>query len=246
MHPTRTLIALAAVAGALLALAGDGAAGSGTKEAHLGNMKADRVLFLGNSITLHAPATHIGWTGNWGMAASAAEKDYAHLLLRRITEASGPMPQAMIENIAEFERNYGTYDVGSALKKPLEFKADLVVVAIGENVPAISSEEARSKFGDALAKLLAALRKSSQPAIFVRSCFWPDKVKDEILRDVCREAGGSFVDISGLAKDESHFARSERKFAHAGVAAHPGDKGMKAIADAVWKAIAEPPSPAGH
>ena len=33
----------------------------------LGDMKADKILFLGNSITLHGP--YVGWSldGHWGM-----------------------------------------------------------------------------------------------------------------------------------------------------------------------------------
>jgi lysophospholipase L1-like esterase len=71
----------------------------------------------------------------------------------------------------------------------------------------------------------------------VRSSFWQNTTKDEILKQACQEAGGVFVDISGLSKDESHFARSERSYAHSGVAAHPGDKGMQAIADALLAAL---------
>ncbi|MEI6540199.1 MAG: hypothetical protein WCO86_11845, partial [Planctomycetota bacterium] len=45
-----------------------------------GSLKADRILVLGNSLTLHGPKAEIGWAGNWGMAASAQDKDYVHLL----------------------------------------------------------------------------------------------------------------------------------------------------------------------
>jgi len=71
----------------------------------------------------------------------------------------------------------------------------------------------------------------------VRSCFWPNKAKDQILKKACQAVGGIFVDIGDLSKDERHYARSERKFAHRGVAAHPGDRGMQAIADAILGAI---------
>ncbi len=232
-------VALATVGGTTLMPAGAAAAAVNPKDARPGSVMAGRVLFLGNSITLHGPAPQIGWPSNWGMAASAQEEDYVHLLLQRISEAAGRKPEAMIRNIAEFERNCATYNVGSALQKELEFDADLIIVAIGENVPAFPSEEAKAAFGKALAGLLAALKKRGNQALFVRSCFWPDKAKDELMRQACREAGGTFVDISGLSRDESLYARSERKFAHAGVAAHPGDRGMKAIADAIWKAMNE-------
>jgi lysophospholipase L1-like esterase len=200
--------------------------------------KAKRILFLGNSITLHGPSAKVGWPNNWGMAASAQEKDYVHLLLDSMAKLSGSQPEARITNIADFERHYDTYDLDSGLKQDLDFKPDMVVVAIGENVSALVSEESKTKFKARFARLLSALKKSGQPAIFVRSCFWADKAKDDILRESSAAAGGVFVDISGLSKDESNYARSERSFAHAGVANHPGDKGMKAIADALLKAVA--------
>lgn len=71
----------------------------------------------------------------------------------------------------------------------------------------------------------------------MRSRFWPYKTKDDIMRQCAAAAGAVFVDISSLGKDGSNQARSERDFAHAGVAGHPGDQGMKAIADAILRAI---------
>jgi len=200
---------------------------------------AEKILFLGNSITLHGPNPGIGWEGNWGMAASAGEKDYVHLLLRRFTEAAdGKEPASLVANIATFERQYDTFDVAAGLKKQLDFKADLVIVAIGENTPALATEEAQEKFRKAVARLLAALKESGAGTIVVRSCFWPNKAKDDALKQACAEAGGVFVDIGVLSADPGSFARSERAFQHTGVAAHPGDKGMAGIADAIWKALA--------
>jgi lysophospholipase L1-like esterase len=207
------------------------------RPATLGNIRASRILFLGNSITLHGPSAAVGWSGNWGMAASAPEKDYVHVLVSAIARITGRQPEVMIENIADFERHYDAYDARSKLEKHLAFKPDLVIVAIGENVPALASEPSRSAFRDRLANLLKMWKAQGNPTIVVRSCFWPDQTKDGILKQACAEVGGIFVDIGELSKDESHYARSERSYAHAGVAAHPGDKGMKAIAEAILEGL---------
>jgi len=50
---------------------------------------------------------------------------------------------------------------------------------------------------------------------------------------------GIFVDAGAIGRDPSNSARAEREFKHAGVAAHPGDKGMKALADAIVRAVVE-------
>ena len=198
--------------------------------------KAGRILFLGNSITMHGPLKDINWAGNWGMAASAEENDYVHVLARSISQMTGIASEVMLENISDFERKCDAFNVNERLKKAFEFRADTVIVAIGENVPAFDSEEAKARFRDCLMKLLIAIKTNSSPAIFVRSCFWPCAT-DEILKDASKEIGGVFVDISGLSKDESNYARSEREYSHPGVGAHPGDKGMKAIADALFEVI---------
>lgn len=203
------------------------------------NPPAQRLLFLGNSITRHGPKPDIGWTGNWGMAASAMEKDYVHVLSSALAERSKSSPQIMVENIADFERKPEGFDYKARLEKPLAFKANVIVLAIGENVPALRTDEAKLAFQEHFRKLLAALQGSDKPAIFVRSCFWPDAAKDPILKQVAVEAGAIFVDISALGKDPSNKASAERQISHAGVAAHPGDKGMKAIADLLLKAMDE-------
>jgi hypothetical protein len=205
------------------------------------NVHVERVLFLGNSITRHGAAPNIGWNGDWGMAASALEKDYVHLVAAGLAGLAGKKPEVKLANVADFERNLATYDIAATLKTEFTFKPTLVIVALGENVPPLNNDEAKAQFKSSLGKLLDAAKASgAKPTLIVRSCFWADKAKDEILQQACTAAGGTFVDIGALGKDESNYARAERKFEHAGVAAHPGDKGMAAIADAILKALQAP------
>jgi hypothetical protein len=199
--------------------------------------KGQRLLFLGNSITLHGPAPEIGWVGNWGMAASTAEKDYVHLVVDEVAKLCGRRPAFRAVNIADFERGYDGFDVAGKVKETAGFRADTVIVAIGENVPALSTPEAKGKFKSAMVGLLRLLKANGKKTVFVRSCFWPDSAKDTAMREACAEAGGVFIDIGGLSKDQRNYARSERKIANEGVGGHPGDTGMRAIADAIVEAM---------
>ena len=196
-----------------------------------------RILFLGNSITLHSPKADIGWTGNWGMAASSEDKDYVHLVTAALAQHTGSTPQIMVRNIADFERNYATYDVDLHMKDLFEFDPDLVVLAIGENVPALDSENAKSQFKAGVMSILRCALAKRHPLVVVRSCFWADAAKDQVLKEACQEADGIFVNAGPLGRDAANAARSERSFTHDGVAGHPGDKGMEALADAIVKAI---------
>jgi len=196
-----------------------------------------KVLFLGNSITKHGPKKDIDWSGNWGMAATAEANDYVHLVTKALTDKSGAASEVMVKNIADFERAYSGYDIAAKLKDAVEFKADLIILAIGENVPGLKTPEDKAKLQASVTSLLSALKGDRKPTILVRSCFWANAAKDEALKNACTEVGGIYVNISALGKDEANYGRSERPYKHAGVANHPGDKGMAAIAAALVKAL---------
>jgi alpha-galactosidase len=196
-----------------------------------------KVLFLGNSITKHGPKADIDWSGDWGMAASAEAKDFVHLVTAGLAAKGGAVPETMVKNIADFERAYAGYDVAGKLREAIDFQADLIILAIGENVPALKTPAEQAVFQESATKLLAALQAGRQPVVLVRSCFWKNAAKDQVLRGAAAAAGARFVDISALSGDESYYARSERPFKHAGVANHPGDKGMAALAGALLDAL---------
>jgi hypothetical protein len=207
----------------------------------MGNMKADSILVLGNSITLHGP--YIGWSteGDWGMAASEKSKDYVHLLAGKISAATGapltvahpnplpgrwypsnPLPnwQGNILNIADlFERNYNTWD-NARIKKQIDAKPDIVVLQLGENMEGGTMDQ----FATALDSLLTALKESSNPNIFITShIIGSDPAVDAIKRHAC-------------AKDPSHrvFVDLNGRVNLSGEAGHPNDAGMVTIADTIY------------
>jgi hypothetical protein len=56
------------------------------------------LIVIGSSITWHVSDPSIGWNGSWGMAASAEDRDFAH-----VTAASLHLPVTAF-NLASLER----------------------------------------------------------------------------------------------------------------------------------------------
>jgi hypothetical protein len=215
--------------------------------AQLGTMKADKILFLGNSIT----ACEQNAAGEmWGLTASTADKDYAHLLVGKINEktkgsltmipttmpytnADGSIAQngSNVVNIADaFERSYGSY---SAAKFATQFamKPDIVVLQFCENIPNTAENPFdATAFTNGLRSLLNDLRENSNPEIFVTSWILGDpRGVDSIKRALCAEdpTHRTFVDLTNLMYG-----------ANLGAHGHPSDVGMAVIADRVFSAMA--------
>jgi lysophospholipase L1-like esterase len=211
-------------------------------EINLSNV--NRVAFIGNSITLHGPKDDIDWHGNWGMAATEAERDYVHRLAKRLEEATKRKPQVSVRNLADFERGYDKYDLESGLAETVAFQPELVVVSLGENVPALDTDQKVESFEAAFQKLLQRLQSQSgntPPQILVRGTFWRDDAKEGAMKRAAEKVKARFVSLEGLDQDPLNFGRSERPWKHAGVGGHPGDRGMERIAERIWGAI----SPSG-
>ena len=207
------------------------------KPLHIGSAEVSRVLVLGNSVTLHGPLKEIGWEGDWGMAASAREKDFAHVLLGHFAKAAHGLPEMRVKNLAGFERGLAAYDVAKELEKELAFKPNLVVVAVGRNAKDPVTEAEKAAYLAAFTHLLKTLKENGQPRLVVRSEFWEEPAKEALAKKACETVGALYVDIGAPARDPANLGSAERKINHAGVAGHPGDRGMRIMADRLWQAM---------
>ncbi len=113
----------------------------------------------------------------------------------------------------------------------------MVIIAIGENASSPKTDEARIQFATALRISCPNSIIKVIPHCFIRSQFWQEAEKDQLLKKACADAGGIFCRQQPARPRSDNYARAERKIEHEGVAAHPGDKGMAAIAEELWKAM---------
>lgn len=187
------------------------------------------VLVLGNSITKHGPKPEIGWFGNWGMAASAEDSDYVHLLIRDV-HSTNPSVVVKFGNIADFERNFVTYPLSNldSLRNP-----DMLILKISENVN--DQMAVKDSFMIYYDKLIKYITPDKQSVKIILDGFWEKEHVNKLIREYAFRNNYKFVSITTLCKDSTNTAKG--KFTHAGVAAHPSDKGMRMIEQEIWKTI---------
>lgn len=195
-----------------------------------------KVLFIGNSITKHGPSAPIGWHGNWGMAASCEENDFVHKTVKGLEERYGKVNYCVAQ-LAEWERCYTETDdvIGQYYRRAVEFGADIVIVRIGENINRDRNKEISCK--PYFKQMIKAFVKNADTRVIVTDTFWEIEVLDVMIKEICDEDGYTFCKISDLEQDKSNMAIG--LFEHEGVAAHPSDKGMQAIADRILEKIQE-------
>lgn len=194
--------------------------------------KGVKILFAGNSITRHARKTEIGWDADWGMAASSIDKDYVHVVEKNVSEKD-PDAAFCICQVSSWEVHYTEGETQFyKFEAAREFEADIIVMRQIENCNFRDFD--KHVFKVEYEKLVDYLNKSGKAKVIITSSFWKHP-GDEVLKAIAQERGYDFIYLGDLGEDSE--MRADGLFEHSGVAAHPGDKGMEAIATRISEKI---------
>ena len=204
--------------------------------------KAFKVLVVGNSIARHGKSEEIGWLPhNGGMAATNEENDYIHLLFRK-TEALLPDHKIYLRvaGSARFEREFSTFDL-TTIGKLTNYQPDIIVFQLGENVN-FNEVNTPLLFQKKYVDLINCFKKDRAPLIICTTPFFPDLQKNEVIEQVALATNSYLADLSHLqlldnqnyAKDEINYAGNKSEWKVHGIGMHPGDYGMRNIAQQIF------------
>ncbi len=188
-----------------------------------------KIAFIGNSITRHMPKPEIGWTHDWGMAASSIENDYVHVMLHALEQKYGPVDYCIC-SMSKWEREYWNRAILEEYHAAREFDADIVVIRIAENVWGVRDQLEKkplAPYWDYMIRYFAGPKSK----VLVTDDFWSWKTIDDPIHEVCEKRGYTLIKLGDIGADESNKAIGQ--FDHPGVAIHPNDKGMRAIAERI-------------
>ena len=190
----------------------------------------NNILILGNSITKAWNVPEVGWYGNWGMAASIESKDFSHIIGKALKAQVTPV------NISDFELSHTVYDLKN-LNKYFVQTPDLIIIKIGENVLQATD------FDKSFTKFISYIKdKAPNAKIVIAGTFWPNDHVNQILIAESNSRKIPFVKLeqlytqinkSFIGEDMISVDGLKYKITHPGVANHPGDVGMKNIAELI-------------
>ncbi|MEI7466074.1 MAG: SGNH/GDSL hydrolase family protein, partial [Burkholderiales bacterium] len=189
------------------------------------------VVVVGNSITWHRPLPSIQWAGDWGMAATAANRDYYSTLGRLVSSKSGVRPAMTRLSMASLEKDPSLLakvepDVIQQAKA-----SDLLVVQLGDNAP----KDKLDQFAVSYNGLIDALRPT-HGGLVCMSTWWHNPETDDIIARACVSRQGKFVVIGDIADQPWGRAGLSNSIVNPGVAAHPSDQAMREIALRIYQA----------
>ena len=185
-----------------------------------------KILFVGNSITKHAPKADIGWYNDCGMAASSADKDYVHLLVKKLMKYDENVSYG-IAQVAQYERTFFEKTAKDDYQSAADYNADIVIMFFGANVAKEydDMENPPKTFGEAYEDMRNLLSQKKKEKVFLSMGFYIKPKLETEKRAVAQKYGDVFIDTSDI------YSREDTR----GKFNHPNDVGMQAIADRFWE-----------
>lgn len=199
------------------------------------------VFCIGNSITSMQPSDAIGWRGRWGMAATRAEKDYVHLLEKKL-KCYNAQSTVTCMNVVSWEID-PTLNIKTLLQDSLKGK-DIIVIRLGDNVDNVSV------FREGLQQLVDVCKQYTSK-IIITGCFWKRIYTESTLISTARVnhlkyvplfwIGETYGDSTYCHDGDSFIDEEGRPYqsGHPSFRLHPNDKGMMMIADAIFDSFLE-------
>ena len=208
------------------------------------SLSLNKVLFLGNSLLLGLDTNNESG-GPFGMCASDSRHDYAYYVEQAILAKNSkatftklhdaPFEQAETDEAAQSYIN----DNNDKFKNQ-----NLVLIQIGDNV----GTDIRIKtFKNNLKSLVERVKADSPTArILLIGVWYGNNGLSDFIKQVAQDTGCEFVPIYGLNTWENRakvgdtitFNNGSTMAVPTKYASHPGDKGHKAIADAILAQLA--------
>ena len=142
------------------------------------------------------------------------------------------------QNSAKFQKDQEKEEAKKTAEKLAKISVR-IKVKVGENgkiFGGVSTKEIAQELEKQYAQLLANFPNSIK---IICIPFWPDKNKQNVITKIAVDNNVYLVDLSHLGNgiDKKNYASSYRKYKQPGVGEHPGDYGMRNIANNLFTVI---------
>lgn len=203
------------------------------------NVIPSKVLFIGNSLLLGNNSGDYAF----GMCASNQDSDYYHYITEFIKSKN--------QNATFSRLHSSTYEgatsldtvtnwLNNTLLPLLDNDLDLVILQTGDNS---NTTEKQQCFETSCQMVIEFIRThATNCRVVVVGEWYRNSTVMQIMQKACENTGSQFIDISGLntSENQGYIGQvvtfpdgSSYTVSDSGVASHPGDAGMKAIADKI-------------
>ena len=193
-----------------------------------------KVMFIGNSITIHEIRPELGWNRLCGMAASSLENDYVHHVIRYLQQKEDKL-SVYVYSGKLWELDYYKFEnLDYVLKEIEQYQPDIIIIRIGENTYPNLQKYRYDLFPTF--NRLVEFSKQTAKYVFVTSLFWKNDVIDDVISKAVKENDAFYIDIRDLNIPEN---KAIGLFENVDVASHPGDLGMQRIAERIIDSLEE-------